>query len=538
MQRNDELIRESCNNIKHKLLVKFSSIADQELEAALDDKLKEWSNKSFQKIENYRPLMHEFRALENSKNELSKGICNRESIEDDIDNYKAIREDLDVGSWMKRINSTRVDDLYELRSEVIGEWEQELDRQNASMILDEIDKERNEFIRNLEEWLNLIKSIKNSLDSLGMGPGYLWDLSTGNLSHKDIETLKQWANAFRNDSSVRKICEILGRMNSQTESKESHVEREVSYSNTVPDFNSKKEVCGIELGKDLDNVLPSELTQLNDPDLDILFTLKYAENRLMCFSKQGYREEEEFRTEIVTITEEEKQTGPIIFCIDTSGSMHGTPEYIAKAVALYISMKAIGQKRNCYLINFSTDISTIDLTPPKGISDLLKFMGMSFNGGTDPLPAMERAIQMTNEESYRLADIIMISDFIMPPDAFSKLKSQIEESKSRKCKYHSLTIGNFAYSDLAMKDVFDEMWIYDTADSSVRQVDEMVRSLNSKRYRCGEFRCHPQHPVRSVLDGVFRGRHGLRHPAVRLRDGGLPPARRRVLPEVQEVHPR
>ena len=486
MQRNDELVRASCNDVKNKLLGKFSNIADHELEAALDDKLEEWSNQMFQMIENNRSLVYEFRVLKNSKNELAKGICTRESIEEDIDNYKAIRGDLDDCSWIRRINSAREDDLDDLRSEVIDEWEHELNRQRASMILNEIDKERKALIRDLNTWLKLIESVKDSLDILGMGTGYLWDLSTGDLSYKDIETLKQWADAFRDDSSVRKICEILGRMNSQTESKEKQVEREVSYSNTVPDFNSNEEVCGIELGKDLDNVLPSELIQLNDPDLDILFTLKYAENRLMCFSKQGYREEEEFRKEVVTVSEEEEiQTGPIIFCIDTSGSMSGEPEYIAKAMALYISMKAMEQKRNCYLIIFSTGISTIDLTPPRGISDLLNFMRISFDGGTDPIPAMGEAILMTKKKSYRLADIIMISDFIMPPNAFSGLETEIEASKKRKCKYHSLTIGNFAYSDLAVKDVFDEMWIYDTTDNSVRQVDEMVRSLNDKRYRCG-----------------------------------------------------
>ena len=51
-----------------------------------------------------------------------------------------------------------------------------------------------------------------------------------------------------------------------------------------------------------------------------------------------------------------------MLCIDTSGSMIGKREMVAKSVALYMANTAAKQKRACYLINFSTNISSLDLT--------------------------------------------------------------------------------------------------------------------------------------------------------------------------------
>ena len=51
-----------------------------------------------------------------------------------------------------------------------------------------------------------------------------------------------------------------------------------------------------------------------------------------------------------------------MLCIDTSGSMIDKREMVAKSVALYMANTATKQKRACYLINFSTNISSLDLT--------------------------------------------------------------------------------------------------------------------------------------------------------------------------------
>ena len=52
--------------------------------------------------------------------------------------------------------------------------------------------------------------------------------------------------------------------------------------------------------------------------------------------------------------EKKEPKGPIIVCVDTSGSMQGTPENIAKTVTFALSKIAIEEERKCYLISFST----------------------------------------------------------------------------------------------------------------------------------------------------------------------------------------
>ena len=51
-----------------------------------------------------------------------------------------------------------------------------------------------------------------------------------------------------------------------------------------------------------------------------------------------------------------------MLCIDTSGSMIGKQEMVAKSVALYMANTATNQECAYHLINFSTNISSLDLT--------------------------------------------------------------------------------------------------------------------------------------------------------------------------------
>ena len=43
----------------------------------------------------------------------------------------------------------------------------------------------------------------------------------------------------------------------------------------IPDINSREEIIGTKLAKDLEFILPSELALLSDPETEILFDLKF-----------------------------------------------------------------------------------------------------------------------------------------------------------------------------------------------------------------------------------------------------------------------
>ncbi|HXH19143.1 MAG TPA: VWA domain-containing protein [Chitinophagales bacterium] len=147
-----------------------------------------------------------------------------------------------------------------------------------------------------------------------------------------------------------------------------------------------------------------------------------------------------------------------MICVDTSGSMHGTPETVAKTLCFAILKLAIRANRKCYLISFSTGIETLNLTDLKNSLDkIIGFLTMSFHGGTDASPAMREALRMLGTEDYKKADVLVISDFVMP--AFDKtVQEQISKAKENKTKFHSLVIGSSQNQNVIKE--FDSNWLY------------------------------------------------------------------------------
>ena len=106
----------------------------------------------------------------------------------------------------------------------------------------------------------------------------------------------------------------------------------------------------------------------------------------------------------------------MILMVDTSGSMQGAPENIAKAVVLEALRTAHREKRGCLLIAFggSDEIVERDLRPlerpHEGLDALLELLGQGFDGGTDVQSPIERAVQRVREARWSSADLLIVSD--------------------------------------------------------------------------------------------------------------------------------
>jgi uncharacterized protein with von Willebrand factor type A (vWA) domain len=138
--------------------------------------------------------------------------------------------------------------------------------------------------------------------------------------------------------------------------------------------------------------------------------------------------------------------------------MHGTPETVAKMLCFAILKIAIRENRKCYLISFSSGIETLNLTDLKNSLDkIIHFLSMSFYGGTDATPAMQESLRMLETEDYKRADVIMVSDFVMP--AFDNTTQQkIKKAKENGTKFHSLVIGT-SQNNGVIQD-FNNNWHY------------------------------------------------------------------------------
>jgi uncharacterized protein with von Willebrand factor type A (vWA) domain len=207
-----------------------------------------------------------------------------------------------------------------------------------------------------------------------------------------------------------------------------------------------------------------------------VFYKKFTEKKLQSFEYQAkmlsYREEP-FQNSRQKAKEESK--GPFIICVDTSGSMHGTPEQVAKTLCFALLKMAVRDNRKCYVISFSTGIETLNLTDLKNdLHKLIGFLSMSFHGGTDASPAIHEALRMLEAEDYKKADVIMVSDFVMP-DFDDKTKARITAAKENKTKFHSLVIGE-SENKAAIED-FDSNWVYDTCNPD--RILTLVKNLNA-----------------------------------------------------------
>eukprot|EP00878_Enallax_costatus_P038542 GHUV01043851.1.p1 GENE.GHUV01043851.1~~GHUV01043851.1.p1 ORF type:complete len:122 (-),score=8.67 GHUV01043851.1:42-407(-) len=90
----------------------------------------------------------------------------------------------------------------------------------------------------------------------------------------------------------------------------------------------------------------------------LLFYAKMAEKGLQTYERDGWGE---FPTVINPERREIRPTadrGPILLCVDTSGSMRGARETVAKALTLECMRAAKEQERDCYVFAFAgpTDV--------------------------------------------------------------------------------------------------------------------------------------------------------------------------------------
>ena len=361
-----------------------------------------------------------------------------------------------------------------------NEWQKALDKAKAEWELKQLGELRALLLSQLESLLDVIEQLTQQLADLGLDTGILFDFSGGSLSPQDIAAFQRWLNYLNETEGVKALCDLLGKLR-QLEFSE-RLEKVLvnqAQTNNVPDVNSREEIIGVRLGRDIEHALPGELALLSDPDTALLFDLKFVESRLMCFEMQGPQIEEDcLREEERTISEQDK-LGPMVICVDTSGSMQGMPETIAKAVTLYMACKAKEQGRPCYVINFSTGIECLDLGLGIEMEGLISFLRMSFHGGTDVAPALAHALAVMQKDKYQNADLLIISDFVMGnlPQA---IRQRIEGQRSSGNQFYSLVVGS-AYMSERLKTLFDHEWIFDPHTSQIHELISFKERMSEQR---------------------------------------------------------
>ncbi len=429
--------------------------------------------------------------LNHWRRESALGDISRASFQGAVKDYlalcKASQHPADPPFWQKQIEEAfdqhsdePKEDQAVSRQLLSAEWQKVLDKASSDWELAKIDLLRRQLRAQLETMLELLQQLQPVLEGLGLDPGLLVDLSDGHLSAQDVAQFKRWASYLANDKGLHSLCDLLGKMR-QIELSEKIERVKINHAVDVhlPDINSREEIVGIRLGRDLEHVLPSEKALLADDDTALLFDLKFVESRLMSFDMAGIQTQHQHveREEERQVNEEEKR-GPMILCVDTSGSMSGAPETIAKAMTLFLATKAREEQRPCYLINFSTGIRTLELSGKWGLASIIDFLKMSFHGGTDAAPALGHALKTMAAETYQKADLLMISDFIMadlPPATLAN----IEQQRGKGNRFYSLVVGS-AYMVQRLKSLFDHEWVYNPTTSTIHELIGFQQKIDNQ----------------------------------------------------------
>jgi uncharacterized protein with von Willebrand factor type A (vWA) domain len=107
------------------------------------------------------------------------------------------------------------------------------------------------------------------------------------------------------------------------------------------------------------------------------------------------------------------ERGAMLVCVDTSGSMQGGAEAVAKAAVLEAVRTAHAQRRDCHVFAFSGPAELLELpltADAEGVERLARFMAQGFAGGTDVGGPLERALALLEAERFALADLLIASD--------------------------------------------------------------------------------------------------------------------------------
>ncbi len=396
-----------------------------------------------------------------------------------IKESKIVKTKDDKGKEIEILKWKSAEKLDILKRNIIADLEQNLIDRKAEWELAQIDYMRKEFLDKLYAKINKFIKLESLLMPFIKNLGRLWDLSEGTFETSGFEILDTYAKLLENDESLKELAELLGKQSRAQISYEKELrDKVIIKSSWQPKHAYKGEINGLRYSNDISSVLPSELSLMNNPAANKLFQLKFAQKQLLSYDYQRLEEEQEESKEKEEVSVERKEPkGPIIICVDTSGSMHGTPENIAKTITFALSKIAIEEERKCYLISFSTGIQTLDLTDFSNnpIGKLVQFLRMSFHGGTDAVPALKHAVKMLSENEWKNADVLMISDFVMQSLA-NDIKAQIKSAQENNTNFHSLVIGTSGNNSAINS--FNHNWFYDANNPQAnRHLVEQIHEI-------------------------------------------------------------
>jgi uncharacterized protein with von Willebrand factor type A (vWA) domain len=248
------------------------------------------------------------------------------------------------------------------------------------------------FRQNLTDISQKYEEVK---EFLALNPDARFSYTDLKACNEDFSAL---AKTLQNNQQIKELAKKMGR---------DYISEEKKKQIKIPEA-SKSEVYGTHRSDDVMRVLPSELLNLEDDTLETLFYARLLEKNLLTYELQGVTFKNGEEIEVTT-----KRTGPVVACLDTSGSMEGAPMLKAKALLLAIANILKQEERSLTVLLFgaSGEIREFSMDRQNNAAGLLAFLQQGFGGGTDFESPLNRAFEIIAlQKDYKKADMLMISD--------------------------------------------------------------------------------------------------------------------------------
>ncbi len=242
------------------------------------------------------------------------------------------------------------------------------------------------------------------------------------------------AQRVRNNPRLKKIALLMGRMRRIAGTK-------VRGSKGV----GFDEVASVSQGNDILRAVPAALLGLVDSDLEAKFDKDLAEGKLMQYQLEETPP---------------KGRGPIVFCIDVSGSMEGDRDIWAKALFAGVAEVALRQRRWCTAIQFDQRVQRVDTFDPNKVDPVhfMECVGFFSGGGTNFSRPLARALDVIAEGGhFAKADVIFLTDgdAYHPEDEAKRLR---EMQGKNPINVHGIVVGGDATGH-SLKGFCDEITV-------------------------------------------------------------------------------
>ena len=217
---------------------------------------------------------------------------------------------------------------------------------------------------------------------------------------------------------------------------------------------SKSDISGITTGDDLGGMLPVETAMLACKETQDIFLRNYAEKRLQVFSSASSCRKPQDHSD-----------GPVIICLDTSGSMQGKPVTIAMALTIAIIIYSLRRMRKVFVIRYSDSYDYKSFTSIRQCrTDLGHFLRCGGSGGNNENLMFTDLFSklLPSEPEFDTADILCISDFGWDVIG-EKVLEMISAAKAGGMKFYGLCIPSFDISGRAahrLMSVCDSKWLW------------------------------------------------------------------------------